>query len=293
MRIIPFLFIILMEVSQAQTSVYHPFPDSNAVWNIHSAGSYCGSFSMDEYYSYTYFGDTTIHGNIYHKLVVPFVVKSDTCQAANPTGYTGGIRQDIASKKVYFIPSSTGIEVLLYEFDLQTGDTISDGLMCSGSGPYAMVVQNKDSVYMNGSYRTAWNLSSLLGGSITLIEGIGSTNGIIGYCPPIDPPIYELTCFIQNGNIIFPDTLTNCNLITHLNELPTRTKISISPNPFQHNANIIGSENAELRLFNNLGKLVKEEKNAKYIHREGLSGGIYFYEIRDRNIITTGKLIIH
>ena len=59
--------------ANGQTSVYHPFPDSNAVWNIHFQ-LYCfANGTGDENYSITISGDTLINSQTYHKLTTPYV----------------------------------------------------------------------------------------------------------------------------------------------------------------------------------------------------------------------------
>ena len=54
--------------ARGQTNVYHPFPDSNAVWNVQfSAGLLC---VYGEQYSYVIAGDTIIGSFLYHKLML-------------------------------------------------------------------------------------------------------------------------------------------------------------------------------------------------------------------------------
>ena len=71
MKKITFIFITLVLtsiVSQAQTNVYHPFPDSDAQWNGQSW--YKSSMTTVTYdtYSLIISGDTTIGSLVYHKL---------------------------------------------------------------------------------------------------------------------------------------------------------------------------------------------------------------------------------
>src|SRR2546423_12671923 len=108
----------------AQTNVYHPFPDSNAIWNegsVSNAG--CGPFTpLLEWYSYLLTGDTLIKGVQYHKLMTPFIASN--CASNMPTGYRGGIRQEIQNKKVFFVQPNDSVDYLLYDFNLQVGDTL-------------------------------------------------------------------------------------------------------------------------------------------------------------------------
>src|SRR5436190_588393 len=90
-------------IAKSQTSAYHPFPDSNAVWNFHTGAVICTfGGSIDSYYSITISGDTVITGQSYHKLSTPYVqsMVTGTCAPYEYSGYKGAIREDIALKKV-------------------------------------------------------------------------------------------------------------------------------------------------------------------------------------------------
>ena len=65
----------------AQTSVYHPFPDSNAVWNIYAMDICWFSSEYHNYYSITITGDTIIAGQNYKKLFTPdiSIVNNSSC----------------------------------------------------------------------------------------------------------------------------------------------------------------------------------------------------------------------
>lgn len=77
-------------------------------------------------------------------------------------------------------------------------------------------------------------------------------------------------------------------------------EIAIYPNPFRTNATIglnIDLKNAELLIYNLLGKELKKIKNISgqkfTFNRENLTDGIYFYQLRqDNNLISNGKFIV-
>src|SRR5688572_26179253 len=130
-RILLLLLIFYSTSSSAQTSVYHEFPDSNAVWNFHCVQWMCmpvgpGPANVQFDYSITMIGDTTINGLIYHKLFTPFIqiINNTNCQMWMGTGYKGALREDTALRKVYYVPQSDTAEQLLYDFNLQVGDTV-------------------------------------------------------------------------------------------------------------------------------------------------------------------------
>ena len=99
------LLLSLITQTKAQTSVYHPFPDSDAVWNVHYFLFGVSCDSEDDYYSYVITSDTTIGSNLYHKLTVPFVNRVLAGYGSDVSvGYAGGIRQNILKQKsVYHI----------------------------------------------------------------------------------------------------------------------------------------------------------------------------------------------
>jgi hypothetical protein len=164
-KIILFVTLLISFNAKSQTSVYHPFPDSAANWNIVSHRP-CGlGFDMWEYnYSIVISGDTLINGNTYHKLDIPVQV-IETHGACNSNGtlvspgyYAGCIRQDTSIKKVFFVPPSDSVEWLLYDFNMAVGDSVK-----GYTGTFAFpveVVQNIDSVLVGNSYRKRWIINS-------------------------------------------------------------------------------------------------------------------------------------
>src|SRR5260221_423267 len=121
------IFITAFIKTQAQTSVYHPFPDSNAYWNCNFGGACSTLVFFDHNYTYTIISDTTIGAFNYHKLWVPAIVITDECWGNTVTSgyYAGAYRQDNANRKVYFVPPSSSAEKLLYDFNLNVGDTLN------------------------------------------------------------------------------------------------------------------------------------------------------------------------
>ncbi len=222
--------LLITSNTGAQTGKYYPFPDSNALWNIHFVifgipGIY------EEFYSINITGDTTINGKGYHKLFTPFVQSSGkTPGTSNQPGYQGAIRQDTVIRTVYFVPPTDTAEQLLYDFTLQAGDTVYGYLQPEGG--IKDVVSSIDSVMVGNEYRKRWNINDLY--SISLIEGVGSTYGLIEKSPGnvADMPGYGITCFSQNGETLYPDTITDCGVITSV-ELPivSEEQIQIYPNP--------------------------------------------------------------
>jgi hypothetical protein len=282
---------------KAQTSVYHPFPDSNAVWNFHFQWYCFANGTADEYYSITFSGDTTISSQTYHKLNTPFVRSFSTgiC-GGSLIGYKGAIRQDTVARKIFFVPPSDSAEQLLYDFNMQVGDTIQGYLDYFG---LPAIIQSIDSILIGNSFRKRWNLSCY---GIQVIEGIGNTYGLIEYLPgcATDFPDYTLTCFSQNEETLYPDMTSNCELITSVKSISGRGIVAtLSPNPFNSTATFtvnIHLGNTELKIYNALGKQVRQQRInslSTTIHRDRLSNGIYFYQVTsDNKQVVSGKFAI-
>jgi hypothetical protein len=290
------LFATLLALSAtAQTRGYHPFPDSNAIWNFHAV--LYGIPPSDQYYSVSLTGDTVINGVIYHKLMTPFVRTSDHYSGGDAVaGYKGAVRQDPAIRKVFIVPPDSITEQLLYDFTMKAGDTVR-GFTETGLFP-ADVVESIDSVLVGNDYRKRWKINS--GYNIYLIEGIGSTYGLIEHSPGtiVDWMDISLTCFRQDGKTIYPDTLTNCELITGVQPvLGQGDPVIVYPNPSRGSFTIGFSDPAdirEVRLTDLTGNIILRQAthNRKTIEIDGLNNGIYFLIITDRdNRSLTRKII--
>ena len=74
-QIVLFIFLFVAFGSNAQTTIYHPFPDSNAYWNFHIE-YFCFPVQNNviDHYSIEIGTDTLIGGSVYHKLQTPFLI---------------------------------------------------------------------------------------------------------------------------------------------------------------------------------------------------------------------------
>src|SRR3990172_765971 len=76
--------VLFLNLCKAQANVYHPFPDSNAVWNIHYYLNCISTGSAEEYYSIKTDGDTLLQNQAFHKLFISYVesIISGQCSGA-------------------------------------------------------------------------------------------------------------------------------------------------------------------------------------------------------------------
>jgi hypothetical protein len=295
------LSIALLSViaAKSQTSVYHPFPDSNACWNINMSQGMCymGGWA-DEAYSITISGDTIINSQSYHKLTTPFVevVVTGGCTQRNFAEYKGAIRQDIPGKKVYFVPPTQPAEQLLYDFAMEVGDTVR-GFLQIYSSPNDIVLEI-DSVLVGDSYHKRWSINPCYG--IYLIEGIGSTFGLLAPSPGCmtDMDYYTLTCFNQNGESVYPDPSSECRLITSTNNPDLISDaVHIFPNP-SHGSFTVDflqpNDIQKIRLTDMTGNIIfqKSLANQKTVNIADIPRGTYILTVIDKENKTTNRKII-
>ena len=289
-------FIIITFIAKSQTWVYHPMPESNATWNFQVDAPCFPIISLYQDYSITITGDTIIGSKTYHKLFTPFVWNSYSgtsgCSIAYP-GYKGAFRQDSIAKKVFYVPYDT-TEYLLYDFNMQVGDTLKG---CIASYPYDTVI-SIDSILVGSGYRKIWHLNQYQG--IYFIEGIGSTYGLtVGSAGNAIGtfPFWGLTCFIQNGSTLYPNTTTSCPLITSINSLEKiSNQLSVFPNP-SNGSFSIETENIELKEIRISDLLGKEIFHQDKIYQtktnvDGLNSGTYILSAVDKDNHSINKKII-
>jgi hypothetical protein len=282
--------------------VYHPFPDSGAVWNFNCSAVWgCGPpqyLFLYENYSIIINGDTTINSQQYHKLNIPFVQSNCPNGPIRDSGYAGCIRQDTALRKIYFVCPNSIVDSLLYDFNMQVGDTVP-GLIGSWASLPDTVI-SIDSILVGSDYRKRWYINHWY--NIYLIEGIGSTFGLKEFSPgsTTDFPNYSLSCFTQNGITLYPSTSTICNIIDGVINSSDENTFSLVPNPatneFKVQSAMLKVEAVE--VYDVVGKRVKALTLNPSPSGEGfsvevssLAEGIYFVRIKTENGSVTKKLI--
>lgn len=189
--------------AHAQFNVYHPFPDSNAVWGM---GSWCmdGQCGDAALIQNRYAGDTLIEGLLYKRIHEVFVMTSSNgcCYPPEDLG-SGFLREDTLAKRVFWRNGGMAQDSLLYDFDVQVGDTLT-GFM--GSCDMTWTVGSIDSMLIGPNYRKRINyeVSFDPGIQFSIIEGIGSTYGLTT-CPfvPFEMGIF-LSCFTVDGDLLYP-----------------------------------------------------------------------------------------
>jgi hypothetical protein len=265
---------------------YQPFPTANAMWRENKTGFQCSCCSD---YQITITGDTVINLTTYHKLQKTGI-KYQEDLIGNCTSniqsfinqYVGCFRNDSINKRVYFVPPFSLSDTLLYDFNLSLGDTVKSYL--SGFTGEDWVVTDVDSVYLGNQYHKRFKLNNCLPKTLFIIEGIGSTFGLLSpfICwAPYWEHIYDLLCFTNNNSTVYPDSTTSCIVVTSVNESAIEKSINIFPNPTSDFINITTTfQLLDISIFNSTGKLVmKEVISSNLIDISRLQPGLYLIQI--------------
>ena len=244
----------------AQTSMYHPFPDSNAVWGMISGSWMCPDVYIQDYYA----GDTLI-GLYSYKIIMQ--AATDTICDTPPGLGAGFLRDDTAAHKVYWRIPGMATDTLLYDFTLEVGDTLrglyaNTGLCADG----VVTVHSVDSIMVGTNYRKRINFSwdPCFGPSI--IEGIGSTTGLT-FCTFMYKSFGTiLTCFMVNGELLYTQPC-GAPILAPCENLPLgmpaivrsgEPDVAATPNP-STGLFYLGQATAQISVYNAQGKLLFQQ----------------------------------
>ena len=267
--ILLFLFCSTAVITvKAQTYNYHPFPDSNIIWQgYYSCGVH--NTGWTENWSYGMNGDTTMNGRIYHKI----------------SGF-GWERED-SNNRVYFINlyDTTGQELIMYDFSLSVDDTIA-------VWGYTLRVTNVDTPSYFGIPRRTLHLQSTYDFD-EWIDGIGSYWGPMGTSDLFVflPCHFSVLCRASQDSVILfqrsPDVFSNgCSYLNSITDENFNNTITISPNPAatQLNINTSGAQVEDILLYNITGLLIQRIKQPlnSPIDISSFSSGIYIAQIKMR-----------
>jgi hypothetical protein len=291
-----------MKISLGQTSIYHPFPTSNTSWREKS-NAYSG-FCSD--YQDFIPGDTIINGEVYTKIQrfgVQYQLFGGNCTndiIATYNEYRGAYRNDSVNKKVLFIPANEISDTLLYDFNLNINDSLPASFLYNPLIGMNSYVSQVDSMLIGMNYHKRFWISSSTGINqyMFLVEGIGSNQGLLALIFPQFENFENLLCVIQEGNTIYPDATTQCDLVT---EIPSRPNliipVTLFPNPTSEYIKITFEniiKDVDLEIFDLLGVkklMVQNISPGCNLNISNLDPGLYLYQIYlNRKAAYRGKL---
>ena len=301
-----FCLCLSSEMAKTQTNIYHPFPDSNATWNVsYFQASPCPTWTTGEY-TYYFGNDTIINSTTYHSIFKNGITYSISCYNGIPLGYKGAIRQDTILKKVFIVLVGDTNEKILYDFNLSNvGDTLN--MLCSpGLCNTYYHVTEIDSILIDGTYRKKYWYACApnLGLQYWVIEGIGKSSGLLEECEQGFGVGSYLDCFTQNNQTLYPDSTTQCDLINSVEDFIRIYDVLISPNPsdgiftLQLTNQHPSADGSSITIFNSLGEVIlKSEIQPRTLGAKSeidLSThpqGIYFVKVIEGARMAVKKLV--
>lgn len=300
------LFITFCFLTNFQLKAQHRYLADNPIWIVNSS---CNPYPCSSKTSTIYYylnGDTIIGSYSYHK-VFRKEFGEYICIGPNPVTYFGSndtihpvayLRDTLKQIRKWdeFLNSDT----LLYNFDLNIGDTIPNAA-------YGFTtVDSIDSIPVSNYFRKRFKLSNP-DCSTYLFEGIGNSNGFLEpvICINVSSDCgYTLTCYGFNDTAWYPNYSSSspCIIpviplgITEHKKNSQTSEITIFPNPTSSTfiINSDGRKIENIKIINLLGELLYQSDriNSKFeTDISFLLKGIYIIQIQTDNGIIGKKII--
>jgi hypothetical protein len=249
MRNIVLLFSLIFLIQT--NSVCQSLPDSSATWTIASIG--WGTYFANE--TFRIEGDTTINSIRYKSIY------STKDSIYNPliSTYFCAVRE--LNNKWFFVPADSTKEFMLYNFDVEIGDTVFiDNPWWYGRGE--LIVFDIDSLELSGSYYKYIGLGYYHSSGQPLlsdhcIAGIGSTQGFYLSGLRMMDAGFELLCFHRNDTLIYLNSPSGtCGYISttdvKINSLIS--DVTLSPNPVFDKLTVISKLDFQVEIYDISGK---------------------------------------
>jgi hypothetical protein len=211
------------------------------------------------------------------------------------------LREDVAERKVYKIVD--GVDMLLYDYSLETGDTIFQygrtwtarvGEVMVNDGPRKMIT-------LLSPYNQRYNVKQIW------IEGVGTNkhpfnpiHNMYSFLSASGGVMISTGCVYQNDKHILGNEEYCAQMLATTTESYTNPDITFTPNPVNTELTIKATkalENGNFKLYNLQGQLVREMYNLNgklfTVNRENLSRGLYLAELfEDGQLVKSAKLIV-
>ena len=208
------------------------------------------------------------------------------------------IRQDTSLRRVYIYDFSSSSEMLLYDFSLSAGATLPPAY----NNPYYPNVQvtRIDSILLTDGYHKRFVLNVPLlsvTDSISIIEGVGSSVGLLAALATPFENHDILLCYSDNTQTIYPDATTNCTIALGVPAIDRQAGFGLYPNPFTDRLEVNlpeGMTAATIHMYQADGRLVlsRDISSREYkLSLPELNRGIYLLHIETTDGIFVQKLV--
>ncbi len=254
---------------------------------------------------YIIHGDTLLGSVFYHKIYSTINSSNHLPMSTIFQSRFGPtfIRFDSFENKVYYRPSVDSTERLIYDFNLQVGDTLPIQPIIYKPG----LVDSIENVSLFGiSVKKFYTSEFYWGPSYEenyILAGLGGSNGLM-YNQPVVSVVSggilmtRLVCF-QSGDSIYSPTNSDCpflETISTKNAVSETINVSVSPNPTQGVFTLFVSEplrKATFTVTDCLGRTVQSGVLTEQTTVGQLpASGVYFWQVeQEGRLIKAGKLI--
>ncbi len=194
------------------------------------------------------------------------------------------IRQEL--KKLYVYHPAYG-DTLLYDFDLQPGDTLPETINDFGVD----IVSYVDSIAIGNGYRKVFHLAQ---SSMTIVEGIGSSNGLLHFFDFLAFAEYfyhtDRRCYKHSqGNIYFAGSASQCFWTMDIPEQSAlNMKLNVFPNPATNSVQLTSGfsldEIQKVEIINVLGENTNctfyANESGIEVNLETLPAGLYLIRLK-------------
>lgn len=291
------LLVILLVFSGKMVLCQTPnYLADGSKWRINSVGlSNSAPCWTEGKYVVEIVGDSVIGGLTYKHLIYHGVMSENPI---NPqpgvmcnADYTfsnlyGFVRQ--AGKKVYSYDLMNSVDTLLYDFDLQVGDTLPLTIINSDTAITVTAITN---FQVGIETRSIFDLSLNSGGSVKLIEGIGHDKGFLGTMQPFEFAEVGLICYSRNDTTYYDNGIDVCDLNVGLNEFQSKIEVEVFPNPTSDIVTITSPQFAEIQSFEVVDLLGAKctimvdfsSSEKAVVNLESLVSGNYILQVHQRN----------
>lgn len=263
------------------------------VWRQHSICGVPAPCIASDTYNYITAGDSVIDGVTWTKVQRFGVVTlnwqspqtpqpSCTGTSSYGTDYHGTwlIRQQDRQLRILV----DGVDSLLFEFDLQVGQTLP---LSYTNWNTDITVVAVDQVLIGTETRSRYELGNSW--AQYLIEGVGSSHGLFEPLSNFFDCGYTLDCFGSAGESFYPEQWEGgCELAMGLVSIAPSPTIGIAPNPAMDNALVTGiSAGAMVTLTDAVGRQVRQERSQAdrvQLDLSGLAEGCYVVNVDGRSL---------
>lgn len=213
------------------------------------------------------------------------------CDGLDPMFY---IREDVASRKVFFMRADEMKEYLLFNFNLKVGETMYIPLGLYEPNSIEFKVFSIDTIDLpDGKHKRFFYRENTVDQRMrfTLIEGIGCTDEPFKvFYRTADPVFYLLNTYkAQSCQYVLnePCPPNPCTSANNINNAETKEKLAF-PNPCSNKLQINMDAPCQFNITNHLGQIILEGICDAEIDVAGLATGIYSLNIfKENRILTT------